>query len=256
MTSDTVVQHVLWWLAPTLELAVAIAMWRSSQSKRFPLFFLFIVSHLCQFVIAFCAYKYSYKAYFYVYWGWIPFDTLTTLLVIEELFKAVVSPYRAVRGLGVSTFRGAAVALCGLAIYTAYAAPGNDSFRIIAGLMVIDRSASFVETGLLIVLFIFCGVLGVAWRSYPFGIATGMGVFVAISTANTCARAHFGQAGDVWYALIQAFSFNLGMSVWLYYFASERSTIFRQVEGGSAQLAAWNVALQRIFRGNSPDIDC
>jgi hypothetical protein len=184
----------------------------------------------------------------------MPFDALTTLLVIEELFKIVLSPYRAIRGLGVGTFRTVAVGLCGVAVYTAYAAPGNDYFRVISALVVVDRSTSFVEVGLLVALFAICAVLGIAWRSYHFGIATGMGISVAISLINAYLRAEFGSAADPWYGLIQGFSFNLGMAVWLYYFATKRSTAYSPAEHSSSYLAAWNSTLEEILSDDNADI--
>jgi hypothetical protein len=250
MVSDTVLQHVLWWLALALEASIAGMMLRKRQVRQFPLFFVFIVLHLSQIVAAYAAYRYSYKAYYYVYWGFLPVDALSTLLVIEELFRAVLAPYRAIRGMGVAIFRSAAIVLFGVAIYTAYAAPGNDPFQLTAEFVVIDRSACFVEAGLLIVLFILCSVLGIAWRSYPFGIATGLAMMVSVGTANACLRAHVGRGVELWYALVQGLTCDFGLLVWLYYLASERSSVLSYAEEASPQLAAWNIALDDILHGD------
>ena len=238
-----------------MEVAIAVAMLHKKQVKQFPLFLAFVVVHLVLFIVTYAAYRYSYRAYFYTYWGSIPVDVLTTLFVIEELYRGVLAPYRAVQGLGVVIFRFTAITLFAVAIGTAYAAPGTDSYRIVAGLVVIDRSAAFVEAGLLIVLFITCSVLGIAWRSYHFGIAAGMAVQASVGTAIACLRAQFGTGADVPYALGQALAFNLGMAVWLYYLVSARSVIVSHAEAGSRHLAAWNLALDGILHGNRTSVD-
>jgi hypothetical protein len=256
MVSDTLLQHVLWWLCPALQLAIAIAMLRRGLVKQLPLFFVYVASHLCQFVVAYVAYRLSYAAYYYVYWGWLPFDAITTLLVIEELFRTVFAPYQAIRQLGVAIFRIATLALCGIAIYSAYVAPGgNEVSHIVAGLIVADRSASVVEGGLLIVLFVSCALLGLEWKSYQFGIASGMGVLVAMGVIDTCLRSHLGKATDSWFWLAQALAFNVGMAVWLYYFVSVRTALHVNSEVGSERVYEWNYALEGILRGNSTGVN-
>jgi len=256
MVSDTLLQHVLWWLCPVLQLAIAIAMLRRGLLRQLPLFFVYVVAHLCQFVVAYVAYRLSYTAYYYAYWTWLPFDALTTLLVIEELFRTVFAPYQAIRDLGVAIFRIATLTLCGIAIYSAYIAPGsNEQSQMVAGLIVADRSASFVEGGLLIVLFVSCALLGLEWKSYQFGIASGMGVLVAMGVIDSCVRSHLGKSTDSWFWLAQGVAFNAGMAVWLYYFVSVRTALHVNSEVRVERVYEWNCALEEILRGNSSGVN-
>jgi hypothetical protein len=158
--------------------------------------------------------------------------------------------------LGIAIFRVATLALCGIAIYSAYAAPGGkENAHVIAGLIVADRSASVVEGGLLIVLFVSCALLGLEWKSYQFGIASGMGVLVAIGMIDTCVRSHLGKATDSWFWLAQALAFNLGMVVWLYYFVSVRTALHVNSEMHADRVYEWNCALEGILRGNSSGVN-
>lgn len=237
-----------WALAFVLQAAIAILIVRRKQLRRFPVFFSYTIFHLLQAVLTFVAFKISYAFYFYEWWSGEILDALITLAVIQEIFLVTFEPYDALRRWGSWLYVGGTITLCLLALLMSGQHPQGESSVRVAVLFTLQRSAAFIEIGLMFFLLLFCRLFGMTWRHYVFGIATGLVVMAAIYTAATTVRTHMGGAAEPWTGLVESAGFALGIVIWTYYFASAKSRLALDRVPGTEKLIMWNRALDQVGR--------
>jgi hypothetical protein len=85
-----------------------------------------------------------------------------------------------------------------------------------------------------------------SWRHYVFGIASGLIVAASIGMAALAVRTHVGQAGNYWFDFVAPSGYTLGILMWTYYFASEKSVVPLNIVPRTDQLIAWDQALSRV----------
>lgn len=240
-------------LAFLLQLATAIFIIRRKQLSTFPVFFAYTIFHVIETGASFIAYKISYLAYFYTYWSGEMLDTVFTLAVIQEIFVVAFQPYEALRFWGSRIYVAGTVLLLTAAVFMGVKHPAGYSPRL-SVLITIDRSAIFVQIGLLFFLFFFCRLFGMTWRHYVFGIASGFVLVAGLITTAEAMRTNFGKSVDFVVWLINALAYTIGVGVWTYYFASSKSRVPLDRVPGTEKLIAWNRALGDIGRRAQPDI--
>jgi hypothetical protein len=237
-------------LSFVLQLATAVFILRRRQVQTFPVFLAYTVFHLLQGILSFIAYRISYTAYFYEWWVGELLDVFFAFAVIQEIFVTTFKPYEALRRWGTRLYMGVVVLLSTISVFMGIQYPHGYSPRVSA-LFTLDRSANFVEIGLLFFLFLFCRLFGMTWRHYVFGIAAGFVLTASTMAGGEAIRSHFGRLGnsvDAWVGMTDAVGFMLAVAVWAYYFASSKSRVPLDKVPGTEKLVAWNRALSGIER--------
>lgn len=248
MINLAVAQVALWFLAPLLQMVIAAMMILRKLYRTMPVFFCYTLFHVVQAAVAFMAGRISYFAYFHFYWGSEFVDALLAMAVLQELFTNVFREHDGLRALGGVLFRWATLVLLALTVGVAVTASGTDSDRVIAGVVVLQRSVAIVQAGLLVFLFIFCRFFGMNWRTVVFGIALGFGISATMQAAIAAVRAQMGPAGNAFYSLAQPLAYNIAIGIWvIYLLVPFRETKSVQLPD-SKQLRIWNRALQDLLR--------
>lgn len=247
MKTLALTQYTTLPLSFALQLATAIFIMRRKQVRTFPVFFAYTIFHLVQAILSFGAYRISYTVYFYEWWFGELLDIFFTFAVIQEIFVVTFQPYEALRRWGIRLYVSGVLLLATIAVFMGVQHPHGYTPRLSA-LLTLDRSASFVQIGLLFFLFLFCRLFGMTWRHYVFGIATGFVVMASMMTSGEAIRTHFGNSIDSWIMMSNAIAFTLGVGVWTYYFASEKSRVPLDQVPGTERLVSWNRALGEIRR--------
>lgn len=231
-----------------LQAITAVTMMIRKLHTRLPIFFAYMVFHIAGSAVMWAASEISYADYFYIYWSLEILDAFLSLLVIQEIFSVVLAEYESLKSLGEMLFRWGTLLIVIVTVFTASAAPGADSDRLVAGLVVLQRSVGLVETGLLLLLFLFCHWFGLSWRDHVFGIALGFGMMSSLVLAAGSIRTHFGlQAGKL-YEYVNPASYTLAVIIWaVYVLVPERSHVTDRLEGAE-QLREWNRALLYLTR--------
>jgi hypothetical protein len=245
-------QHLLDFVmlfgAVGLQAIMAIVMFIRKLHARLPLFFAYTVFHVVGSLLMWAAANISYADYFYIYWSLEIVDSLLVLLVIQEIFSAVLSEYESLKSLGELLFRWGTLLIVVITVFTASAAPGADSDRLVAGLMVLQRSVALVQIGLVLLLFFFCRWFGLTWRDHVFGIALGFGISSSFVLASGSIRTVLGKTAEKMYEYVTPASYTLGVIIWaVYVLTPERRRIAERL-GGSEQLREWNRALLYLTR--------
>jgi hypothetical protein len=217
--------------------------------RAFPLFSLYAVTNFIQ-----TAGMYALPAAggtphltFYFYWIFEGIAVLLGFGVVYEAFRTLFQEYSALRRLAVASFRWALTALVMLGIVVALAQRSGDKSPLVAGVMLVEETARTIELGALMFLFLFSRAFGLHWRQQIFGIAMGLGIFVATELGAVTMSAYFGPVAYRAFALARGFSFNISALVWLgYLLVPERATSRAELPD-RAQLEQWNQAIMELI---------
>jgi hypothetical protein len=241
-------QFVLLVVATSLQVGMAVVMVVRKLHTRLPLFFAYTVFHVGGVAVMTLATRLTYADYFYVYWSMEVLDSAISMLVIQEIFAVVLSEYESLSRLGELLFRWGTAIIVGIAVLTTAGAPGADPDRLVAGLTVLQRSVGLVETGLLLLLFLFCRWFGLTWREHVFGIALGFGLMASLVLGAGTIRTHFGAGADRIYGYASPAAFTLAVMIWaVYVFLPERRYAPEQ-KSRHDDLREWNRALLYLTR--------
>jgi hypothetical protein len=150
-----------------------------------------------------------------------------------------------VQRLVVLLFRWGAALLIAIAVFAAYAAPGSEPERVMAGILLLERGVRLVEAGLLSLLFLFAGFLRLRWPHYVFGIALGFGIFASVQLATVTVFTH-----DMWmrnmFVILKPLAFVVAQVVWMYYLAvPERARVYQA--GPAPEVEGWDGALAELL---------
>lgn len=242
-------QYAFWLVEPVLLVMAATLMIRRKLYREFPLFLSFLIFQVVLFLALYLNHQTvaNYKLYFWTYWGGEMLSIALGFAVIYELFLNVFQPYGGLRDLGALLFRWAVVVLAVVAVITAASSPGTDASRLIAGIVALERSASFVRLGLLLFLFLLSGSFGLRWRDYAFGIALGFGVHASVQLAAMAIRGHVGSIANLTVSLINSAAYLCGLLIWVSYLLAPSAVPVSVKRVPAHDLDRWNRALLELL---------
>ncbi len=232
----------LLWVAPLiLQAAIAFVMVRRNLVVIFPVFFGYTVVVLSQ-DIALLFLRYQSNTYARVYWCGEALAVLLSLGVIFESLKHLFPPFPFRRLLLKCVWVAgalAAVIAIGMLLLANY---GTGAARIFEFVILLERSARFLQTCLLIVVIALISRLGLPWQHYSVGIVAGFGIYSALALAMLEFRARLHLVSDSKLVLFNSAAYNLAASVWAFYFLrSWRRTPLERLP--KTDLAEWNEAV-------------
>jgi len=195
---QTLLYKATWLVPATLEAAIAGQMFRRGLWKQYPIFWSYLLSDILRTLVLFAIGDGNahYSTYFYTYWVSECFACLLGFFVVGEVFRSAFSKRLGLREWGRAIFRVSLLGLVGLALLAARAAPGNDSSKLVAAMLVLKRAESLVRLGLVAALLIFVFILGLPWKSPDIGIAAGFAVHGMVELAALAIRSHYGPAAN------------------------------------------------------------
>ena len=102
----------LWYAQPILQSMAAAVLWRRKLHKQFPVFFVFLLVQVANFVIIYPLYRTgNYKLYFVPFWVGEAINAILGFKVIHEVFLDVFRPYHTLKDLGTLLFKWAGVVM-------------------------------------------------------------------------------------------------------------------------------------------------
>jgi len=191
-------QNLLWLLGFILELAIAVAIVRRRVHQDYPFFFSYVVMELTRTVLLASIGRRS-PSYFYAYWLSECLVAMFGFLVVEEVFRKAFERRLGLQKVGTAFYRYSLLLLIVTAVVIAALVSGNESNKLIAGILTLKRTQSFVRVGLVGCLFAFVFLLGLPWTNYSVGIALGFALYGTVELGVTAARSHYGSSFDrIW----------------------------------------------------------
>jgi hypothetical protein len=238
-------ETALWLIPLILESAIVIVMLVQGRFRQLPYFFCYLIYDIV-ISLALKGVEKNPDVYFYSYWYSELISWVLVLAVVYEIYSSLLKEYAALQKLGAILFWVMGIVLALIALWTAFHVPGSESFRFYKTVLTMERSMRIVQSGLLIVLFIFASFFALSWKNYLFGIALGFAVFVSVELAIVAVRAYGGKGEHLLFRWLKPASYNLAALVWsVYLLRRSRAADLRFLP--KTELAAWNEALQELL---------
>jgi len=237
------------WLAPTIvEGVILMAMLYRKLWRDLPIFFSYLIFTISRSCFLFLLRDNPLK-YFYAYWVTEAMGCFAVLCVIKELFDNAFQQHLGLRHLGNVLFRWSIAVLVVVAVIVTWMSPGGDTKRIMAGIIAVKRTVTFVESGLLGFLFLFAFTLGLGWQHYATGICLGFGVYGVVELAAITVRAIYGEpALGIFNWAIMTVN-NCCVFIWATYFLlpQPKQAVHSPIHV-SNRLEEWNEAVLQLTR--------
>jgi hypothetical protein len=234
------------WIIPLcLQPLIALAIIVRRLIKEFPHFFLYTL-----FVsgrdLALLFLRHNTQLYSWIYFVAEPVAIILGLAVVYEVFWQLMRPYEMLRTLGVRLFwvsLGVAVA-AGLTMLK-MSQFGLPAFWI-ESIVLAERSARFVQVGVLIVFILFISRLGLTWKHYTSGIVAGFGIAAGLQLALFELRSLHAIA-DTNFVLLMSAAYNCAVMVWAIYFVFSRMQTSVPKELPATDLVRWDELLRKYL---------
>ena len=212
----------LWCVQPILQSAVAVVLWRRKLHKQFPVFFLFLLAQVVNFVVIFPLWRTgNYGLYFGPFWLGEAVNAVLGFKVIHEIFLDVFRPYHTLKDLGTLLFKWAGVVMLLVSVVVAFS-NSFDQSPLVHALTTLQRSVRIVQLGLILFLLLFSRFLGVSWKQISFGISLGFGLFAGVELLLYA----LNSGGFVKQGLLNVINMatlNVAILVWLGYSLSRKA---------------------------------
>jgi hypothetical protein len=245
MNAKSVVEF-LWIGGPVLQLLLAgVLVYRKSWSI-FPLFTSYAFFNLAHAVITLGS-RTNPILYFYVYWIGEAISIVLGFLVMYEIFKSIFLHHSALTKLASWIFSLSLVVLMGLAVFIFTYAGSSVAHNVSRSVIVLEEATRIVELGLLVVLFTCAGAFGLHWRQSVFGIAIGLGLFVAVELIAVTLRSQASAAVNNEFAIVRGFAYITSLIVWGTYMLLPERAVDESQLPQRGQLEQWNQAILELI---------
>jgi hypothetical protein len=230
----------LWCAQPILQSVVAVIFWRRKLHKQFPVFFLFLLAQIANFVIIFPAWRAgNYRLYFGLFWLCEAVNAVLGFKVIHEIFLDVFRPYHTLKDLGTLLFKWAGVVMLLVSVVVAFS-NSFDQSPLVHAVTTLQRSVRIVQLGLILFLLLFSRFLGVSRKQVSFGISLGFGLFAGVDLMMYALNSG-GFVKQGLFNLINMSAYNLAIFVWLGYSLSRKAV--REAAVNHLQTQRWEQGL-------------
>ncbi len=116
-------------------------------------------------------------------------------------------------------FPAVLVAGVGLSLARAYASPTQFGRGLAFYIVVGEIAVRFVQVIVFAGLVTLVALLGLRWRQYSFGVATGFGLYATISLLTTTKFSDFGTRFTFWWGVTSLVAYSLAVLIWIWFFS-------------------------------------
>jgi hypothetical protein len=220
----------LTYIPLVLLLVLLWALVRARAYRSVPYFFLYVVFAVAADIARFAIHN-RLPTYVYTYWiTEAGYDVLGILVMYEVLYSVLgnlvrarwarlIIPILVIIGIGFSLAHRQAVP------------PKVDGFRlyIVTGEIAVRFVQVFVFAGLVTLV----PVLGLRWRQYPFGVATGFGLYATVMLLTTVKFSDFGTRFKLLWGWTSLVAYSVAVLIWIWFFS-----VPQKIETPSLELTA------------------
>jgi len=224
---------------------------RHHLHRRFPFFFLYNLECVFSVAAMFAMYSWRVPGKF---WGWTyladtALNTALRFSVIYEIYAHVFDNYAALKRRGKLIFRGALLGLLAIALVAASQSHQQGPDFAMYALHVLEQTASILQVGLLLVLFLTSAYIGLSWRNYVFGMALGLGIYASVKLAAAALQSSSVVAsGNVYLNLVVMGSFHVAVLIWLFYLLVREPALNYAIGMPEHNFELWHKELERLTR--------
>jgi hypothetical protein len=201
-------------VGPVLAIVLAAILIRRKLRREFPFFFIYVVFAILADVSRLSV-SGDYQMYFKVFWATAALYDVLAVLALYEVFHEVFLPFYTLwwwfRFLFPMTVGIAVIVQVRRAILN----PPIQATPLIAAILSFSRAINWVEAALFGLFFVLALLLGVRWRSYPFGIVEGFGLSALGALIAYGLRSEFGTKYGTFAKYAPPVAYIVGVLVWL-----------------------------------------
>jgi hypothetical protein len=249
MVSHSFLWHYLWVAPHLLQIVLVAIVVKRKLHRDFPLFLAYTIYQVLSNVVLFVL-DHSRTVSADAFHVAINIDGAISILlrfaVIYEVFVVVFQPYEALRRLASLMAQFVLLALLLLALFVAAYGPSADyTSRLISLYIAMSQAASIVQCGLLLLLFVFSSYFGISWRSFVFGISSGLGLYLTVQLALSAVAAHIPVSLT---NAVEMVTYHFAVLAWLFYALAPQRVRIAVKSVPHHQLESWNVELERLLQ--------
>jgi len=238
--------RIVFWIIPLcLQPLIALAIFLRHQTRSFPRFFLYTLFVPARDLVLLFL-KRNLPIYSWAYFLSEPLVIALGLAVIYEVLWHLIRPYHTLWTVSVRLFSATLglAALVGLTMLKT-SEFGQTKFWI-ESLFLVERSARFVQVGVLIVFILFISHLGLTWKHHGAGIVAGFGIAAGLQLALYELRS-LGLIEDEYFYLLMSMGYDVAVFVWTIYFFSPGRKADLEIGLPKTDLARWDEILRRYL---------
>src|ERR1700722_7757215 len=230
----------LWCAQPILQSVVAVILWRRKLHKQFPVFFVFLLAQVANFVIIAPLWLTGkYSVYFGIFWLGEAVNAILGFKVIHEIFIDVFRPYHTLKDLGTLLFKWAGVVMLLVSVVVAFS-NSYDQSPMVHAVTTLQRSVRIVQFGLILFLILFSRFLGVSRKQISFGISLGFGLLAGVELLLMALNSG-GFVNHTNLNVINMLMYLMAVCVWIGYSLSRKAV--REVAVTHLQTKGWEQSL-------------
>ncbi len=207
---------LVWYIPQSLLVVLLAVLVRRRAYKLAPGFFLYaafaVMAGLSRFI-----FKSQPLPYYAIYWITEAGYDLLGMLVMYEVLHTVLGKF--IRAWwGQLIFPAILVASIGISVARAHDAPSRLPgvlFYIILG----ETAVRFVQVIVFAGLVTLVPVLGLRWRQYPFGVATGFGLYATVMLLTTAKYSDFGTRFKFLWDMTSLVAYSVAVLIWIWFFS-------------------------------------
>jgi hypothetical protein len=207
-------------IGPVLTAWVAALLVRRKLHREFPFFFSYLI--LCVIVpLLRLSVSGDYATFFKVFWATEALYASAALLALYEVFHEVFLAFYLLWWWFRLLFPGAAVFIAFLSIRNALHNPALRNPRPMEIVFALATGVNYLEAALFGLFFTLVLLLGIRWKSYPFGIVAGFGLSALGSLIVYGLRSEFGTKYNTLAKYAPPVAYVVGVLVWLLTFLGQ-----------------------------------
>lgn len=201
-------------IGPLLTAWVAALVVRRKLHREFPFFFTYLLVSVLVPVLRLTV-SGTYATFFMVFWITEVLYASLAVLAVYEVFHEVFLPFYKLWWWFRLLFPGAALLIAFLSIRNALHHPWSRSAHPMEIIFALAKAVNYLEALLFGLFFALVLLLGVRWRSYPFGIVEGFGLSALGSLIAYGLRSEFGTKYNMFARYAPPVAYLVGVLVWL-----------------------------------------
>ena len=208
--------YFLWFVSPTVQAAILVAMYRRKLHSLFTRFFAYTILQVVAVPLLALLFYRSYTEYYYSYYVNLALSILMSFAVILEVTRVAFGQDE--KSLKVLQLMWTAVVLVGFVLLGA-TTPRTHSMNgaITDSLMLADRASRIFQLVLLMGFVLFQAWLRITARSFVYGIVLGFGLFAFINMLVAAAASHRTWISSAALSRINSLSYFIATLIWLAY---------------------------------------
>ncbi|MGH9529713.1 MAG: hypothetical protein ACRD2S_07330, partial [Terriglobales bacterium] len=247
--------YCLWIVPYVVQALILIALVRRGLLRQLPIFTSYTVFSIFKFIALLTVAQLTPRTPSgnAVYFAWYSLTLAVEIAlrfgVICELFTHVFQKEAALHHLQKPVFRWTTVVFLALAFCLAIYTHRGDADPGWFATHVLERSATMVQVGLVLCLFLVATYLNISWRKPVFGIALGLGIFWGVDMAVAAIRSQVGYSWDHALEVTIMGTHLCVVLLWLFYLlAPELRPEPMSNQFSEHELETWNQELENLFQ--------